>query len=64
MRFGKWTVKSVYRVEPKLRWIFRKWDMVGMDWIEMAQHRDMWRALVCAVMNIRIPYNETNLLTS
>jgi hypothetical protein len=23
----------------------------GMDWIELAQHRDMWRELVNAVMN-------------
>ena len=40
-----------------LRWIFGKWD-VGcgcMDWIELAQDRNRWWALVIAVMNLRVP---------
>jgi hypothetical protein len=27
----------------------------GMDWINLAQDRDQWRALVIMVMNLRVP---------
>jgi hypothetical protein len=29
------------------------WD--GVDWIDMAQDRDQWRALVNTVLNLRVP---------
>ena len=40
-----------------LRWIFRKWEGGGgcEDWMELAQDRDRWRALVSTVMNLGVP---------
>jgi hypothetical protein len=37
-----------------LGWIFRKWDVGGIDWIGLAQDRDRWRAIMNAVMNLRV----------
>jgi hypothetical protein len=43
------------------RWVYNiKMDLgeirwYGMDWIEVAQDRDQWRALMNTVMNLRVP---------
>jgi hypothetical protein len=46
---------------PRRRWVDNikidlkevGWD--GMDWIDLAQDRDKWRAIVITLMNLGIP---------
>jgi hypothetical protein len=46
---------------PRRRWKdtirvdFREIGWCGIDWIDLAQYRDQWRALVNTVMNLWIP---------
>ena len=44
--------------------VFTKWDGGVMDWIYLAHDRNRWRALVNAVMNLWLPLNAGDSLTS
>jgi hypothetical protein len=46
---------------PRRRWVdnikmdLREIGWYGMDWIDLAQDRDQWRAIVNTVMNLGVP---------
>jgi hypothetical protein len=46
---------------PRRRWVdgikmdLREAGWNGRDWIDLAQDRERWRALVSTVMNLRVP---------
>jgi hypothetical protein len=64
MHVGYWWESQKERSplgRPRHRWVNNNkmdlgeigWD--GMDWIDLAQDRDRWRALVNTAMNIPVP---------
>jgi len=44
-----------HRWEDNIRMDLREAGCGCVDWLELAQDRDRWRALVNAVMNLRVP---------
>jgi hypothetical protein len=50
-------------VRPRRRWEdgIREIGLGDLDWIRLAQDRDRWRAVVSAVMNLRVFAPRSNL---
>ena len=57
-----WEISS--RWEDNIKMDLQEVGRGSMDWIDMAQDRDRWRALVSAIINWRVPLNAWNFLSS
>jgi hypothetical protein len=53
-----------HRWEDNIKLDLQEVEFGRSDWIDLAQDRNTWRTLVNAVMNLRVPCNAGNFLTS
>jgi hypothetical protein len=57
----KWPINPISNPNPTLKIVtilkmnLKEIGWGGMDWIDLAQDRDQWRALVNKIMNLRVP---------
>jgi hypothetical protein len=50
------------RLEDNIKMHLKKWDG-GMEWIDLDQVKDRWRALVNTVMHFRVKQDAGNILS-
>jgi hypothetical protein len=50
---GGWSARRGW--EDNIRMDLREVECGYVDWMELAQDKDRWRALVSAVINLRVP---------
>jgi hypothetical protein len=56
--------RSRHRWEDNIKTDLQDGGCGGMDWIELPQDTDRWQALLYVVMNLWVPQNTGNFLTS
>jgi len=56
--------RTRHRQEDNIKMDLQEVGWRGISWIDLAQDRDWWQALVNMVMNLRVPYNAGNFLPS
>jgi len=56
--------RTRHRWVDNIRMVLQEVGCGYVDWIGLAQGRDRWRTLVSAIMNLRVPLNAGNFLTS
>ena len=47
--------RPTHRWEDNIKMDYQEVGWGGMDWIDLAQERDRWWALVNAIMNLQVP---------
>lgn len=66
--YSLWYWKTLFRARSKwegnIKISLKEIRWKGMDWIHQAQNRGQWQAYVSTVINLWVPYNAGNFLTS
>ena len=52
--------RKMHNQEDNIKMDLQEVGCKGMDWLDLAHDRERWRALVHAVMKVRVPYNTGN----